>query len=236
MTFSMVAWCPETKMTGVVISTAIPAVGAFCTYGAPGVGSVATQSWTNPYLGINALKAMRSGASLGDALKNVLSGDQGRERRQVGIVDANGNCVSFTGTDCTGWSGSLQGNGWSAQGNMLTGPSTLQAMGESFTESIAHPLGDRLTKALSAGQKAGGDKRGRQSAALLIHSTEEYPRVDLRVDDHQNPTDELTRLWGITNTQILPFVNSMPRLNGDEATLSAEAKALIMQDPRSRPQ
>lgn len=210
MTFSIAARCPDTGNLGVAVSTAVPAVGAICPFGAPDVGVVSTQAWVNPYLGIDGVELLRQGVPANDVLNRLIAKDPGRDMRQLGVVDRLGHAAAYTGSACTGWCGHLIGEGYTIQGNMLTGGETLQAMADSFAGSAGEELAERLVRALEAGQSVGGDKRGRQSAAMKVYAREEYPYLDLRVDEHPDPVAELRRLFEVARSQLLPFVNMMP--------------------------
>jgi uncharacterized Ntn-hydrolase superfamily protein len=197
-------------MTGVAVSTAVPAVGAICSFGGPGIGSIATQSWVNPYLGIDGMGLLRRGLKAAEVLEELITQDPGRDMRQLGIVDGYGGSAAYTGSDCTDWSGHVIGQGYSIQGNMLTGGEPLEAMRESFDSSDEKDLPERLVSALEAGQSVGGDKRGRQSAAVKVYAAEEYPYLDLRVDEHPDPVTELRRVYEVARQQLLPFIRIMP--------------------------
>ena len=234
-TFSIVARCAETGMLGVAVSTAVPAVGALCPYVRSGVAAVSTQAWVNPYLAIDALGLMAQGKPAPEALDAVLAGDDKKELRQIGIVDAAGRSAAFTGGDCTPWCGHILGDGVAIQGNMLVGAATLDAMAASFRGSAALDLAERLVRALEAGQAAGGDKRGKQSAALRIHHTEDYAWLDLRVDEHRDPVAELRRLYTVAKAQLLPFVAGMPRRGKPAGALPPEVSAMLLRPPAERP-
>lgn len=171
-TFSIVAHCPRTGRLGMTVSTAVPAVGALCPFAQAGVGVVSTQSWVNPYLAIEALERMAAGAGASEALDVALAGDEASHLRQIGVVDALGRSAAWTGEGCTPWAGHILGPGFAIQGNMLVGEATLTEMRDAFLASEDKDLDERLMRALEAGQAAGGDKRGKQSAALLIHDRE----------------------------------------------------------------
>lgn len=235
-TFSVVARCPRSGELGVAISTALPAVGAYCVYIQPGVGAAATQSWTNPYLALDALVALAGGAAPAAALQGVLEADAEAALRQVGLVDAKGRAEAWTGDGCTAWAGHILGDGFAVQGNMLVSAQTVEAMAAVMTATSQRPLADRLVATLIAGQQAGGDKRGKQSAAVKVFGAEPYPLTDLRVDDHADPVTELARLQELAKAQLQPFLDSLPRRNSGAATpLSEAAKAMIMAAPQDRP-
>lgn len=232
MTFSIVARCPRTGMLGAAVATAVPAVGSMCPFVRAGVGAVSTQSWVNPYLAIDALDLMARGASGPEALRTVLAADAGRELRQIGIVDAQGRSAAWSGTECTDWVGAIEGRGFAVQGNMLTGAAVIEAMAAAFEDTAGADLAERLMRALEAGDAAGGDKRGRQSAALTVHHVEAYPLVDVRVDDHPRPVQELRRVLGIFTLQTLPFVQGMPtRANPGAGAPEAVVRTLGLAPP-----
>lgn len=234
MTFSIAARCPDTGMVGVAVSTAVPAVGAICSFGAPGVGAVATQSWVNPYLGIDGVELLKAGRSADEVIERLVEGDPGRDVRQLGVVDAQGHSASYTGSACTDWFGHLNGPGYSIQGNMLTGGETLDAMQESFLGTEGLDLPERFVQALEAGQAAGGDKRGRQSAALKVWKIEEYAYLDLRVDEHAQPVAELRRVFEVARRQLLPFVGMMPSRQDPIGGHDPEVEAFILLSPQER--
>jgi uncharacterized Ntn-hydrolase superfamily protein len=196
-TFSIAARCSRSGMLGVAVSTAVPAVGAICSYVKSGVGAIATQSWVNPYLGIDGLKLLEAGKSAQEALDELIAADPRRDDRQLGIVDAQGRAASHTGASCVDWAGHEIGEGFSVQGNMLVGAATVEHMARAAENSRPLDLPERLMLVLEAGQAAGGDKRGKQSAALKVFNVEEYPWLDLRVDEHRNPVAELRRVLGV---------------------------------------
>ena len=233
-TFSIVARCPRTQQLGVAVSTALPAVGGLCPHVVPGIGAVSTQSWVNPYLALDALEAMKSGTAAADALKAALAEDEKADLRQIAVIGAEGAAAVWTGPGCTQWAGHRLGQGFAVQGNMLVGAETLDAMASSM-EGASGDLADRLVAAMVAGQGAGGDLRGKQSAALKVCGGEDYPLVDLRVDDHQNPVSELGRLHALAKVQLRPFLASLPHRKGRAVPLSETAKAMIMLPPQQRP-
>ncbi|MGD1879428.1 MAG: DUF1028 domain-containing protein [Kiloniellaceae bacterium] len=235
-TFSIAACCPRSGALGIAISTALPAVGGYCSFIEPGVGAVATQSWTNPYLAIDALAGLAGGATATEALQRVLDADSDADLRQVGVVDADGGTAAWTGAACTDWAGHVAGEGFTVQGNMLVGAETIDVMVAVMDATRDRELADRLVTALLAGQQAGGDKRGKQSAALKIYGAEAYPLLDLRVDDHSDPVTELARLHDLAKVQLQPFLDSLPRRKkGQAVPLSDAAKAVIMLPPDRRP-
>ena len=196
-TFSMVATCSKTLALGVCVSTAVPAVGSRVSHVEASVGAIATQANTNILYGTNGLKMLKKGFSPQKALEVMLKKDSDRESRQVIIIDKERRKAAFTGKDTIDWKGHLIGKNYVVAGNLLVGGRVIRAMAQTF-ESSDGLLAERLMRALEAGQEAGGDKRGRVSAALLVASenlSEAHPILDLRVDEHKNPVRELRRVF-----------------------------------------
>lgn len=223
-TFSIAARDEITGLLGIAVSTKVPAVGSLCPFIRHGVGAVCTQAWVNPSLGPRILDRLAEGASAADALDDVMTREVDRDIRQVGVVDAAGRAAAFTGSATDPWTGHRVGENYSVQGNMLVGAETIEAMAASFERSAALDLGERLMRALEAGQAAGGDRRGRQSAALLVRGPEVYPLVDLRVDEHTDPVAELRRVFEVAKRELFPFIAALPsreRPAGDFARIRA---------------
>lgn len=234
-TFSVSARCARTGMLGVAVSTAVPAVGGICAFIKPGVGAIATQSWVNPYLGIDGLKLLESGLSADETLDKLTADDPGRADRQLGIVDRNGCAAGYTGKGCVDWAGHIVGDGFSVQGNMLVSGATVEKMATAVQDSTALSLPERLMVVLEAGQAAGGDKRGKQSAALKVFNVEEFPWFDIRVDEHRNPVAELRRIFEIASKQLLPFTRGMPSRKDPLGGIPAEVTDMLMTPPAYRP-
>jgi len=193
----MVARCPKTLTLGVCVSTAVPTVGSRVPHVEAGVGAIATQANTNILYGINGLKLLKTSLSPRAALETMLKEDPERESRQIIIIDKDGRTVAFTGKETIDWKGHLVGKDYAVAGNMLVGSKVIEAMAQTF-ESSKGELAERLLKALEAGQEAGGDKRGRMSAALLVAHKEKRGNrliLDLRVDEHPSPVEELRRIF-----------------------------------------
>jgi uncharacterized Ntn-hydrolase superfamily protein len=209
-TMSIVVRDPHSAAFGAAIASGIPAVGAFCLFADQAAGMVATQAWTNPYLGPDILERLRAGTAPAEALNQALGADPGAERRQVGVVGLTGAGAARTGAETTGWSGHLCGEGIAVQGNMLAGPEVPEALMAGFLESRGDELADRLLASLAAGQAAGGDRRGLESAALLITSPEIYAATDLRVDFHFDPVRELGLVLEAARKRLLPSLPAMP--------------------------
>jgi uncharacterized Ntn-hydrolase superfamily protein len=202
-TFSIVAVDPQTGELGVAVQSRFLGVGAVVPWARAGVGAVATQSFANTTYGPRGLELLASGVAPAEAIEKLTAGDADRELRQVGIVSAAGKAATFTGKECNAWAGGRTGENYAAQGNILAGEAVLTAMAETFEKSAGtgKELGQRLLDALKAGQAAGGDRRGMQSAALLIvregwgYAGLNDRYRDLRVDDHEEPIAELQRIY-----------------------------------------
>jgi uncharacterized Ntn-hydrolase superfamily protein len=234
-TFSIVGRCERTGRLGVAVSTADVGAGRMVTWARAGVGAVATQSWPSLYLAIDALRLMEAGHGAADATDAVLADDPGRSVRQLGVVDAHGGSATFSGDECTTWYGGINGPNFAAQGNMLIRGDTVSAMAASFLATADLDLAERLLQALEAGQAGGGDKRGRQCAALLVADKEEFPLWDIRVDENPNPVPELRRIYEIAKTDLLPFVEGLPTRENPMGSLSDEFLEMNMLPPPQRP-
>ncbi|MEM6713500.1 MAG: DUF1028 domain-containing protein [Cyanobacteria bacterium P01_D01_bin.6] len=204
MTFSIVAWDPNTGMTGVAVATKHLAVGALVPHAKAEVGAIATQAQTNPLLGIWGLRLLESRKAaqaemraipVVDVLDVLLQNDEERDYRQLHLVDHQGHTTAWTGKYCTDWAGHFAFHNFSVAGNMLAGEQVLHAMAETFRHQPSLSFSERLLRALEAGEIAGGDKRGKQSAALYVVQNDSYPLLDLRVDNHPEPIAELRTLF-----------------------------------------
>lgn len=209
MTWSIVAR-DASGAFGIAIASRFFAVGALCPWLRSGVGAVATQALVNPMYGARILDALEAGASPEDAIGRVTGEDDGREHRQVHAVAADGRTFAFTGKACIDWCGHTAGEDFSVAGNMLAGPQVVEATAQAWRTHAALPFAGRLIEALAAGEAAGGDKRGKQGAALRIHTTEDYPALDIRVDDHEEPIAELRRLHAKSLERFQPFSAFLP--------------------------
>ena len=233
MTFSITGWCEKTGQLGIAISTKVIAVGARCTFAKAHVGAIASQASSNPYLGIKGLQYLEAGLTAEEVLAKVLSEDSSPEYRTLSIVDSKGRVAAHTGANCVDWFGHQVGDHFVAAGNMLVGKETVEAMAKTFAELADTNLPERLLRALEAGQAAGGDKRGRQSAALLVVDEEDYPYLDLRVDEHEDPVKELRRIWTLAEKELLPRMALMPTKKnpaGINDRASMESIGLINKD------
>jgi uncharacterized Ntn-hydrolase superfamily protein len=230
MTFSVVARDPATGDLGVAVQSKFLAVGPVVTHARAGVGAVATQAWANVSYGPRGLELLAAGATPRQAVDVLTEGDDGRDQRQLGIVDARGRVAASTGGGCLDWAGHVTGDGFTCQGNILVSGATVEAMAAAMGD-LGKPFPDRLVAALAAGQAAGGDARGQQSAAVLVvrpgggYGGLSDRLLDLRVDDHQAPIDELRRLLDLHDL----YFGSTPdgELLELDAALTAEVAARL---------
>jgi uncharacterized Ntn-hydrolase superfamily protein len=205
-TYSIAACDLEARQWGVAVQSKFLAVGSLCPFAEPEVGAVATQSFVNPRYGPDGLALLRQGLSAEEAVERLTAADEGREHRQLGIVDGHGRAATYTGSECFAWAGGRTGAGYAAQGNILVSEATVDALAETFERTAGSPLAARLLDCLDAAQAAGGDSRGQQSASLLVVQKDggyaglSDSLVDLRVDDHERPLEELRRIHGIHET------------------------------------
>jgi uncharacterized Ntn-hydrolase superfamily protein len=199
-TYSIVAVDLEAEQWGVAVQSKFLSVGSVVPWAEPHVGAVATQAYANPRYGPNGLQLLREGLPAQEVVDKLTSEDEGRDHRQLGVVDAKGNAATYTGKECLDWAGGRTGNGYAAQGNILVSAETIDAMAESF-EGGSGALAVRLIDCLAAAQAAGGDSRGQQSSALLIvqrdggYAGMSDTVVELRVEDHELPIEELRRIY-----------------------------------------
>src|SRR6202163_331513 len=210
MTWSIIARDSSTGQFGIAVATRFFAVGARVPYVAAGIGGIATQALVNPYYGIDGLKLLREGREPRDIVATLMAADGGRESRQLHVMDASGRIASHTGCECVDWCGHIEGNGFSIAGNMLAGPRVLDDTAQAYIGGEKLPFPQRLIAAMRSGEAAGGDKRGKQSAALLIYGEEEWSALDLRVDDHTDPLGELERLEQISRERWVHFRKYLP--------------------------
>jgi uncharacterized Ntn-hydrolase superfamily protein len=201
MTYSIAAYDPEAQQWGVAVQSRFLSVGSVVPWAEPRAGALATQAYANPRYGPDGLALLREGLSAAEVVERLVAADDGRDERQLGIVDRNGSSAAYTGPECLEWAGHRTGEGYSAQGNILVSSATVDALAETFESTRGTTLARRLVDCLAAAQVAGGDRRGQQSAALVIvQERGGYGGLsdlvcDLRVDDHERPIDELRRLW-----------------------------------------
>jgi uncharacterized Ntn-hydrolase superfamily protein len=232
MTWSIIARDPPTKAFGIAVATRFFAVGALCPHAMSEVGALCTQALVNPTYGPSGLKLLRDGASAAETVRRLTTSDPGAAHRQLHVMDRAGRTAAHTGSACVGWCGDVHAEDYSIAGNMLAGPAVLEATATAFESHTDRPFADRLIGALEAGEAAGGDKRGKQSAALVIYSTEDYPDLDLRVDDHADPLAELRRLYEVSESYFALFKRFLPTRAHpagvyDRAVIEAGIKAAL---------
>jgi uncharacterized Ntn-hydrolase superfamily protein len=232
MTWSIIARDDSTRQIGIAVATRFFAVGARVPHIAAGIGGIATQALVNPYYGIDGVKLLREGREPRDIVETLIAADSGHESRQLHIMDASGRVAAFTGRDCVDWCGHIEGKGFSIAGNMLAGARVLDDTGKTYIAGEKLPFARRLIAAMRAGEAAGGDKRGKQSAALLIYGEEEWSDLNLRVDDHTDPLGELERLEAVSRERWVHFRKYLPTRKNpagvtDRATIDAGVEAGI---------
>ena len=232
MTWSIIARDDATGQFGIAVATRFFAVGARVPHIAAGIGGIATQALSNPYYGIDGVKLLREGRTPRDIVETLTAADTGRESRQLHIMDAAGRVAAHTGSECVDWCGHLEGKGFSIAGNMLAGARVLEDTAKAYIANQKLSFAQRLIAAMRAGEAAGGDKRGKQSAALLIHGEEEWSLLDLRVDDHKDPLAELERLEAVSRERWVHFRKYLPTRKNppgitDRATIDSGVEAAI---------
>jgi len=215
MTWSIVA-LDVSGALGVAVASRFFAVGALCPAVLARRGALSTQALINPLYAREGLALLAEGLAPATIIERLTSTDPGRDVRQLHLVDARGETAAWTGRGCIEWCGHRTFPGFSVAGNMLAGPDVLEATAAAYQAHAREPFAERLIAAMQAGEAAGGDKRGKQAAALLIHTTEAYPVLDLRVDDHPEPLRELRRLHDVSLDRFQPFMECLPR-EGDPA-------------------
>ncbi|MGA8031496.1 MAG: DUF1028 domain-containing protein [Casimicrobiaceae bacterium] len=229
MTWSIVARAPDGAL-GVAVASRFFAVGALCPHARSGVGAMSTQALMNPTYGPAGIELLAQGHEPRRVIDELVAGDPGRASRQVHAIDAQGRVAAHTGSQCIEWCGHLAGEGFSVAGNMLAGPQVLEETARAYSANPQLDFALRLIVAMEAGEAAGGDKRGKQAAALRIVTTEVYPVLDLRVDDHAEPIKELRRLCDKSLERYQPFIACLPtRANPagitDRAVIEREIEA-----------
>jgi uncharacterized Ntn-hydrolase superfamily protein len=208
MTWSIIAR-DASGAFGVAIATRFFAVGALCPHAESGVGALSTQALVNPYYGRHGLELLRAGTPADEVVRKLTAPDEGRDHRQLHVIDAKGRIGQHTGARCIDWCGAIAGDGFSVAGNMLSNENVIRETARAFRES-RKPFAERLIAALEAGEAAGGDKRGKQSAALMVFSAEDYADLNLRVDDHVEPLSELRRLYDKAHERFVPYLKCSP--------------------------
>lgn len=234
MTWSILARDGQGRF-GVAIASRFFAVGALCVHTRRGVGALSTQALMNPLYGPRGIALLAEGLAPQEVVERVTAGDSGREQRQVHVLPAHGRPAAHTGSACIDWCGHRLGDDFSVAGNMLAGPQVVEATAQAFLASRGQPLAERLLAALAAGEAAGGDKRGKQAAALRIQGDEDWPELDLRVDDHAEPVQELQRLYRKSLERYQPFMACLAgRHDPVGLTDRGEIEARIEQFTRER--
>jgi uncharacterized Ntn-hydrolase superfamily protein len=223
MTFSIIARDDRTGRIGVAVASKFLAVGARNMFVRTGVGAIVSQALFNPYYGPRGLALLAAGAGADDALRLLIAADDGRERRQVHVMDRKGKFAAHTGSACPPWSGHVLCKSFSVAGNVLAGAQVIEAVASAYQNKAELPFARRLLAAMRAGEQAGGDKRGRQSAALLVHDEEDYSLLDLRVDDHVDPLAELERLEGVARKSWVHFRRILPNRKEPHGVLDTAA-------------
>ena len=209
MTWSILARDDKGQF-GVAIASRFFAVGALCVHTRRGVGALSTQALMNPLYGPAGMEQLSRGLAAHEVVNHLTNADEGRAQRQLHILPAIGAPAAHTGAACVDWCGHLLFDDFSVAGNMLAGPAVLESTAQAFRDSVGVPLAERLLFAMACGEAAGGDKRGKQAAALRIHGDEDYPSLDLRVDDHAEPIAELHRLYEKSLERYQPFMACLP--------------------------
>jgi uncharacterized Ntn-hydrolase superfamily protein len=232
MTWSIIARDNPTGQFGIAVATRFFAVGARVPHIAAGIGGIATQALVNPYYGIDGLKLLREGHGPREIVETLIAADAGHESRQLHVMDASGRIAAYTGPQCVDWCGHIEGDGFSIAGNMLAGAGVLDDTAKAYIANETLPFPQRLIAAMRAGEAAGGDKRGKQSAALLIYGEEDWSALDLRVDDHTDPLLELERLEQVSRERWVHFRRYLPSRKNpagitDRETIDAGIEAAI---------
>jgi uncharacterized Ntn-hydrolase superfamily protein len=210
MTWSIIARDDRTGRVGIIVATRFFAVGSVVPHIKTGAGAIASQAFVNPYYGPKGLALLNAGVSAEETVERLIADDEGRHNRQLHVMDRQGRFAAHTGSACVGWCGHQMRATFSIAGNMLAGPEVVAETARAYEQQNALPLARRLIAAMKSGEAAGGDKRGKQSAALLIHDGEDYPLYDLRVDDHADPLAEIARLEEVARQRWMHFRRFMP--------------------------
>jgi len=210
MTWSIIARDQDIGQFGIAVATRFFAAGALVPHLKARAGAIATQALVNPFYGTEGLRLLEQGQSASAVVSTVTAADAGRDHRQVHAIDAQGHAAAFTGTACIDWCGHLARDNLSVAGNMLAGPKVIEDTAAAYEDSAGLPFPRRLIAAMRAGEAAGGDKRGKQSAALVICVDEDWPSLNLRVDDHADPLAELVRLEQVSREHFVHFWPFLP--------------------------
>lgn len=209
MTWSIVARDPETRHLGVAVASRFFAVGGIVPHIRGGIGAVATQAFVSPLYGVDGLAMLAAGKAPEEIVAALTGRDGGRDQRQLHLIDGQGRSAAFTGAKCIDWAGHLIDENVSVAGNMLAGPEVIAETLATYKGTAGKPLVERLLEAMQAGEDAGGDKRGRQSAALVVYRDQDYPWLSIRADDHADPLAELRRLYAVAQERYLHVAETM---------------------------
>lgn len=234
MTWSVIAKDINGRF-GIAIASRFFAVGALCVHTRSAVGALCTQALMNPLYGPTGLELLAGGIAPDEVVRRLVDADKGREQRQLHVMGLDGSVAAHTGSQCVDWCGHQVFEDFSVAGNMLAGPQVLDATAQTFIATAGRPLAERLIAAMQAGEAEGGDKRGKQAAALRVHAGEVYPELDLRVDDHAEPLTELQRLYDVSLQRFQPFVSCLASKRdpvGVTDRLAIEARITAFQDAR----
>jgi uncharacterized Ntn-hydrolase superfamily protein len=209
VTYSIVARDPGSGHLGIAVASRFFAVGGIVPHIRGGIGAVATQAFVNPLNGIDGLAMLGAGQAPEAIAAELAARDDGRDQRQFHVIDATGRNAAFTGEKCIDWAGHLVADNVSVAGNMLAGPEVVAAALATYQKTAGKPLAERLLEAMQAGEDAGGDKRGKQSAALVIYRDQDYAWLNIRADDHTDPLEELRRLYAVASERYLYVAETM---------------------------
>ena len=230
MTWSIIARDEATGRIGIAVATRFFAVGAMVPHIRAGAGAIASQAFMNPYYGPRGLVLLEAGTGAEEVVARLTASDAGRHNRQLHVMDRQGRFAAYTGAECIDWCGHRLCGSFSVAGNMLAGPAVLAETVRAYEAQMAMPFARRLINAMRAGEAAGGDKRGKQSAALLVHDGEDYPLYDLRVDDHADPLGEIARLEEVARQRWVHFRRQMPSRDRPSGLVDrGELEALVSQ-------
>ena len=210
MTWSIIARDELTRKFGIAVATRFFAVGALVPYARPRVGAVASQALINPFFGVKGLNLLQDRLAAADVIAALIASEDGRDHRQVHVMEVNGRTAAHTGSQCVEWCGAISQDNLSVAGNMLANSNVIAATVAAYRAQSGLPLAARLIVAMKAGEAAGGDKRGKQSAALVIQGDEDWPDLSLRVDDHKEPLAELDRLERVSRERFVHFAQFLP--------------------------
>jgi len=213
MTYSIVARDPTTGHVGIAVASRFFAVGAMVPSISYGIGAMCSQAFVNPLYSAKALAMLEKGEQPGDVIKRLTNEDEGRSQRQLHMLDYHGRNAAYTGDNCIDWAGHEIADNVSVAGNMLSGPAVIAETLKAYQSAAELPMPERLLMAMQAGEDAGGDKRGKQSAALLVHKDQTYPWIDIRADDHADPLEELRRLYDVAHERYLIMLDMLPSRN-----------------------